>query len=164
MKELYNKIEKWIQENPDLIKTIKNRETIESSGMCLTYNNDKDKDLIYWYEEVKDHKDLILGDVIVTIEDINKLVKPYFVLRNEKDMIEMLAGNFEEGDYHWEALDKALCRITAELFNYVYYTLGWKSREEYEKHLFNSMEFNDYIFDLYPPKNSIPTTKESKEN
>jgi len=63
MRQTFEIVDKWIKDNPEYVQEVK------STDMNLGI-----KHIIYWHEQVCENKDLILGDKLVSLDDIKKFM------------------------------------------------------------------------------------------
>ncbi len=154
IEQKYNEIKMWMDENPELIKTIiKDRDN---------YSLFDTRNAINWCEDVEKHKDLMFGNKLIIFEEIKIKVSKYFDLTSDADFLQMVAGNWEERDWYWNYGDDLLCANSYEIFNYLYYTLKL-DKETVIKQRWNSTMFSDEIDALFPPKFKAPTKTKSKK-
>ena len=59
MKQTFDIVDKWVKDNPEYIEEVK------STSMYMGVKN-----IIFWHESVCENKELILGERLVSIEDI----------------------------------------------------------------------------------------------
>lgn len=153
IKEVVASVEKWIEENQEIVEKVKNNQEWNSPLEPF-------KRIIYWYEEAKNNQ-LILGDKIITFEELHKLLPSELNYATEKTITSVIAGDWDD-DVRWDEIDRSLRYISDEIFNYVYYTLKW-DKDKFEDNLYNSMQFNDELLDLFPPDISILNSEKEQE-
>jgi len=184
MRKTYDEVEKWISENPEFVKKIKE----DNSWSLRDY-----QDIIHWYEDIKEYKEILLGDKILSIEDIkNKFfeslpeeenfdfsehpmydedgycsramyqeIKYTWEDLSKKDLIMILSGDYDETDFDG-GRSRFLSGMAKYFFNYIFYTLGW-AKDDLENKIYNSTSFNDDVSFYFPPDISLLTSAKREE-
>lgn len=173
MKNTFNKIEKYYQENREFLDLIHRKHGFGSDSRVLAMN---------WYYNVKDGIDIVLGDKVslsdieeVMLKEINsseyssiknydydesgyatkelvKKINNFWKKLNDESFKDMIYGKIEfdlDGGRSYLATNKYL------IVNYVIQTLNM-SYDEIEDNLYNDNEYSDTIFEFL----NVPTDLE----
>lgn len=156
IKDTFNKIDIWIKENPVEAHRIKNAHWGTTDDY---WSIDDTRDALYWYDEVKNNKQLMFGEKKISLDSLS--------ISTVDEFKRLVGGDFDD-DENWDKLDKGIRYDCIKYFNYLYYTLNW-TKSDFEDNLYNSLTSNEEIVDLFPPKfkpniKTKDTPEDSNEN